>query len=180
MTSWWCKQVKPTRYSLSFCTVWTCVCLSEGIAPVILRLSTQQRRVVRVAPWPLYSREMSPGIHWVGCWMDPVASLEKISWCCQEPKDSPELSALYAGRYADRREWFVYCVVCCSAVLWLHSVVGSTAHQHRHGVFLHAARPVCLGSIWEKACCWWVHCLMCTCQHKFPVPVCCWVLLFFV
>lgn len=108
---------------------------------------------------------MSPGIHWVGCWLDPVTSPGKISWCCQELKYSPELSTLYASCYTDRREWFVYCSVCCSAVLWLHSVVGSTAYQRRHGGFLHAARPVYLGSIWEKACCWWVHCLTCTCAH---------------
>ena len=104
---------------------------------------------------------MSPGIHWVGCWMDPVASLEKICWCCQELSDSPQLSS----HCADRREWFVYCLVCCSALFWLHSVVGSTAYQHRRGVFLYAARPVHLGSIREKACCWWVHCLMCVCAH---------------
>jgi len=71
------------------------VCLSKGIAPVILGLGTQQRRMVRVAPWPLYSRGMSLGIHWVGCWVVPVASLEKISWCCQELNDSPETPTLY-------------------------------------------------------------------------------------
>ena len=132
------------------------------LSEVILKFSTRQRWV---APWPLYCRGMAPGIHWVGCWVDPVASLWKISWCCQELNNSPQLSTLYSSHYIDRREGFVYFLVCCSAVFWLHSMVGGTAYQHSHWAFLHAARPIYFGSIWEKACCWWVHWFMCMCAH---------------
>lgn len=49
-----------------------------------------------------------------------------------------------------------YAWVCCSAVLWLHSMVGGTAYQYSCGISLHAACPVYPGAIWEEASRWWV------------------------
>jgi hypothetical protein len=72
----------------------------------------------------------------------------------------------------DRREWFMSFSACCSAVLWLHSMVGSTAYQRRCGSCFNAARPICFGSIWEEACCWWVRCIMlCACVHTGTVTL---------
>jgi hypothetical protein len=60
-------------------------------------------------------------------------------------------------------------LVYCSAVLWLHSMVGGTAYQYSCGTTLHAACPVYPGTIREEASRWWVH--LHTWQHRVATPL---------
>jgi hypothetical protein len=49
---------------------------SGSIAPHILDLGTSWRHVVSFMPQPLYPRERTPGMHWIGGWVGPRAGTD--------------------------------------------------------------------------------------------------------
>jgi len=52
---------------------------SGGIAPHVLNLNATWRWVVCFTLWLLYSSGKSPGIHWIGGWVGPRASLDTVA-----------------------------------------------------------------------------------------------------